>query len=44
MVMTASSSNGALLGWHLGPLRMVAKLWIHDAGICHVQELVRGYF
>lgn len=41
MVLTGSSSNGSLLGWELGPLRQSAKLWLHDAGITHVHELVR---
>lgn len=41
MVLTGSSGNGALLGWELSPLRQSAKLWLHDAGITHVHELVR---
>ncbi|CAM9103616.1 unnamed protein product [Ectocarpus sp. 13 AM-2016] len=40
MVLTGSSSNGSLLGWELGPLRQSAKLWLHDAGITHIHELV----
>ncbi|CAM9375604.1 unnamed protein product, partial [Ectocarpus fasciculatus] len=40
MVLTASSNNGSLLGWELGPLRQSAKLWLHDAGITHIHELV----
>lgn len=42
MVLTGSSGNGSLLGWELGPLRLSAKLWLHDAGITHVHELVSG--
>ncbi len=41
MVLTGSSGNGSLLGWELGPLRQSAKLWLHDAGITHIHELVR---
>lgn len=44
MVLTGSSGNGSLLGWGLGPLRQSAKLWLHDAGITHIHELVRIYF
>eukprot|EP00903_Cladosiphon_okamuranus_P012920 g12063.t1 len=40
MVLTGSSGNGSLLGWELGPLRQSAKLWLHDAGITHIHELV----
>ncbi|CAM9705457.1 unnamed protein product, partial [Ectocarpus sp. 4 AP-2014] len=40
MVLTGSSSNGSLLGWELGPLRQSAKLWLHDAGITQIHELV----
>lgn len=42
MVLTGSSGNGSLLGWELGPLRQSAKLWLHDAGITHIHELVSG--
>ncbi|CAM9206262.1 unnamed protein product [Scytosiphon promiscuus] len=40
MVLTGSGGNGCLLGWELGPLRQSAKLWLHDAGITHIHELV----
>lgn len=42
MVLTGSAGNGCLLGWELGPLRQSAKLWLHDAGITHIHELVSG--
>lgn len=40
MVLTGSSGNGSLLGWELNPLKQSAKLWLHDAGITQVHELV----
>eukprot|EP00904_Undaria_pinnatifida_P002793 jgi/Undpi1/12514/HiC_scaffold_6.g02183.m1 len=40
MVLTGCSENGSLLGWDLHPLKQSAKLWLHDAGITHIHELV----
>lgn len=42
LVLTGSSSNGSLLGWDLSPLKQSAKIWLHDAGITQVHELVSG--
>lgn len=40
--LTASASNGCLLGWNISPLRQSTKLWLHDAGITGICELVGG--
>ena len=44
MVLTGCSENGSLLGWDLHPLQQSAKIWLHNAGITHVHELVNIYF
>lgn len=42
MILTGGSENGALLGWDRSPLKQSAKIWLHNAGITHVHQLVGG--